>query len=60
MLDAEAHGKTWANRNDDFRLGTSHNVRRAWETMLADAGLRYDFLAYDEVVRNGVPPSTRC
>ncbi len=57
MLDAEAHGKTWPNRNDDFRLGTSHNVRQAWETMLADAGLRYDFLAYDEVVLHGVPPA---
>ena len=55
MLDAEAHGKTWANRNDDFRLGTSHNVRQAWETLLADAGLRYDFLAYDDVVLHGVP-----
>lgn len=59
VLDAEAHGKTWANRNDDFRLGTSHNVRKAWELMLADAGLRYDFLAYDEVVRHGVPPEYR-
>ena len=59
VLDAEAHGKTWPNRNDDFRLGTSHDVRRAWETMLADAGLRYDFLAYDEVALHGVPPEVR-
>jgi hypothetical protein len=59
VLDSEAHGKTWANRNDDFRLGTSHNVRKAWELMLADAGLRYDFLAYDEVVRRGVPSEYR-
>ena len=59
MLDAEAHGKTWPNRNDDFRLGTSHNVRRAWELMLADAGLRYDFLAYDQVALHGVPPEYR-
>jgi len=59
VLDAEAHGKTWPNRNDDFRLGTSHNVRKAWELMLADAGIRYDFLAYDEVVRNGVPAEYR-
>ncbi len=59
VLDAEAHGKTWGHRNDDFRLGTSHNVRRAWETMLADAGLRYDFLAYDEVALHGVPPEYR-
>jgi len=59
MLDAEAHGKTWPNRNDDFRLGTSHNVRRAWETMLADAGLRYDFLSYDQVALRGVPGEYR-
>ncbi|HEY3492988.1 MAG TPA: beta-galactosidase trimerization domain-containing protein, partial [Solirubrobacterales bacterium] len=55
MLDAEPHGRTWPNRNDDHRLGTSHNVRLAWETMLEDAGLGYDFLAYDEVVLHGVP-----
>lgn len=59
VLDSEAHGKTWPNRNDDFRLGTSHNVRKAWELMLADAGIRYDFLAYDEVARSGVPAEYR-
>ena len=56
LLDAEAHGRTWPNRNDDTRLGTSHNVRKAWELLLADAGLRYDFLAYDQVALHGVPP----
>ena len=55
LLDSEAHVRSWPNRNDDHRLGTSHLVRRAWEKLLADAGLQYDFLAYDEVVRNGVP-----
>jgi hypothetical protein len=55
LLDAEAHGKTWPNRNGDPRLGTSHLVRKAWEEMLADAGLQYDFLAYDEVVVRGIP-----
>ena len=55
VLDAEAHGKTWPNRNDDHRLGTSHLVRKAWETVIADAGLRYDFLPYDEVALHGVP-----
>lgn len=59
VLDAEAHGKTWPNRNDDHRLGTSHLVRKAWEEMLADAGLQYDFLAYDEVVVRGVPAEYR-
>lgn len=55
LLDAEPHGRTWASRNDDHRLGTSHNVRRAWEMMLNDAGLQYDFVSYDEVALRGVP-----
>jgi Beta-galactosidase trimerisation domain len=55
MLDAEPHGRSWPNRNDDDRLGTSHNVRRAWEMLLNDSGLDYDFLAYDEVALHGVP-----
>ena len=59
VLDSEPHGATWPNRNDDHRLGTSHNVRRAWELLLADAGLRYDFLAYHEVVLRGVPEGVR-
>jgi hypothetical protein len=59
VLDAEAHGRTWANRNDDHRLGTSHLVRKAWEAILTDAGLQYDFLAYDEVVATGVPREVR-
>ena len=54
-LDAEAHGKTWPKRNDDHLRGTSHLVRKAWETMLNDAGLQYDFVAYDTVVKDGVP-----
>lgn len=58
-LDAEAHGPTWANRNADFRLGTSHNVRRAWELMLNDAGLQYDFLSYRKVIAEGVPRQYR-
>ncbi|MGH7162054.1 MAG: beta-galactosidase trimerization domain-containing protein [Planctomycetota bacterium] len=54
-LDAEPHGDTWPNRGDDDRHGTSHNVRKAWEHLLQDSGLQYDFIAYDEVVVNGVP-----
>jgi hypothetical protein len=34
-------------------------VRRAWEEMLVDAGLQYDFLAYDKVVVDGVPAQYR-
>jgi hypothetical protein len=59
MLDAEAHGATWPRRNDDARLGTSHLVRKAWEAMLTDAGLHYDFLSYAEVAAHGVPPDVR-
>jgi hypothetical protein len=54
-LDIEPHGGTWVNRGSDDRLGTSHNVRKAWEYLLADAGLQYKFIPYDEVVTRGVP-----
>jgi hypothetical protein len=54
-LDIEPHRKTWVNRGDDYKLGTSHNVRKAWEYLLTDAGLQYNFLAYDELIRRGVP-----
>ncbi len=59
VLDAEAHGKTWPNRGSDHRLGTSHQVRKAWEYLLADSGIQYDFLAYDRVVTEGVPEEYR-
>jgi hypothetical protein len=58
-LDAEPHGGTWVNRGDDARLGTSHNVRKAWELLLSDAGVQYDFVAYDEVVTRGVSDDYR-
>ncbi len=58
-LDIEPHGKTWVNRNNDHRLGTSHNVRKAWEYLLADSGIQYNFLAYDELIRRGVPAEYR-
>ena len=55
ILDAEAHGKTWGNRNNDERLGSSHHVRHAWENMLRDSSLQYNFLSYVDVVQKGVP-----
>jgi len=55
VLDAEAHGKTWPNRGSDYKLGTSHLTRKAWEYLLADSGMQYDFVAYDRVVVDGVP-----
>ncbi len=54
--DAAAHGKTWVNRDGDHRLGGSHMVRHAWENMLRDSGIQYNFLSYVDVVQNGVPP----
>lgn len=54
-LDAQAHGKTWPNRFADSELGTSHTVRKAWETALNDAGLQYDFVSYADVILSGVP-----
>ncbi len=55
ILDAQCHGKTWINRDNDHRLGSSHLVRRAWENMLKDAGLQYNFLSYVDVIQNGIP-----
>ncbi len=56
ILDAQAHGATWVNRDGDHRLGASHLVRQAWENMLRDAGLQYNFLSYVDVIQKGVPP----
>ena len=55
ILDAQAHGKTWTNRDGDHRLGASHQVRQAWENMLRDSGLQYNFIRYVDVIQNGIP-----
>lgn len=55
IMDAAAHGKTWVNRNNDARLGSSHQVRKAWENMLRDSGLQYNYISYVDVVQSGVP-----
>ncbi|MFK5923223.1 MAG: beta-galactosidase trimerization domain-containing protein [Verrucomicrobiota bacterium] len=52
ILDAEAHGSTWPNRNSDHRLGTSHLVRKAWENMLRDSGYQFSHLSYIDLVQN--------
>ncbi len=59
IMDAEAHGKTWINRDGDHRLGGSHLVRHAWENMLRDSGLQYNHLSYVDVIQNGVPTEYR-
>jgi hypothetical protein len=59
ILDAQAHGKTWVNRDGDHRLGGSHMVRHAWENMLRDSGIQYNHLAYVDVVQGGVPAEYR-
>jgi hypothetical protein len=56
ILDAEAHGKTWINRNDDARLSSSAHVRQAWENMLRDSGLQYNYLSYTDVIQRGIAP----
>ncbi|MDQ2686332.1 MAG: beta-galactosidase trimerization domain-containing protein [Armatimonadota bacterium] len=55
VLDAQAHGKTWVNRDGDHRLGASHLVRQAWENMLRDSGIQYNFLSYVDLIQSGVP-----
>ena len=55
ILDAQAHGKTWVNRDGDHRLGASHLVRQAWENMLRDSGLQYNYVSYIDAVQHGIP-----
>ncbi len=55
ILDADAHGHTWINRNGDDRLGASHRVRLAWEEMLRDSGIQYNFISYADVIQHGIP-----
>jgi len=59
ILDADAHRKTWTNRNGDDKLGASHNVRHAWENMLRDEGLQYNFISYVDVIQHGIPREYR-
>jgi hypothetical protein len=55
IMDAEAHGKTWINRNNDHKLGSSHLVRQAWENMLRDEGIQYNYINYVDVIQKGIP-----
>ena len=54
VMDAQAHGKTWRNRNTDS-MGGQEVCRAAWENMLRDDGLQYNFISYVDVIQNGVP-----
>jgi hypothetical protein len=55
IMDAAAHGTTWINRNGDERIGSAHQVRKAWENMLRDSGLQYTYINYADVVQKGIP-----
>jgi len=55
ILDAECHGSTWRNRFSDSKLGANHLVRHAWENMLRDEGIQYNYLSYVDLIRKGVP-----
>ncbi len=55
IMDAAAHGTTWINRNGDDRLGSAHQGRKAWENMLRDSGLQYNFISYADVIQHGIP-----
>jgi hypothetical protein len=68
IMDAQAHGKTWINRNSDSKLGSVHLVRSAWLNMLRDEGLQFNWLNYVDLIQKGVPseykvlilPATLC
>lgn len=54
IMDAQAHGKTWRNRNSDG-MGGQNMCREAWENMLKDDGLQYNFISYADVIQDGIP-----
>lgn len=54
IMDAQAHGKTWRNRNTDS-MGGLNVCREAWENMLRDEGLQYNFISYVDVIQKGIP-----
>jgi hypothetical protein len=54
IMDAQAHGKTWRNRNSDG-MGGQICVRNAWENMLIDEGLQFNYISYADVIQNGIP-----
>ncbi|MEI8241735.1 MAG: beta-galactosidase trimerization domain-containing protein [bacterium] len=58
IMDAQAHGKTWRNRNTDS-MGSQNVCREAWENMLRDDGLQYNFISYADVIQNGIPKGYR-
>jgi hypothetical protein len=59
IFDAEAHGKTWINRNADGELGSSELVRHAWINMLRDEGIQFGWLSYVDLIQQGVPAKYR-
>ena len=54
IMDAQSHGKTWRNRNSES-MGGMNVCREAWENMLRDDGLQYNFISYADVIQGGVP-----
>ncbi len=59
ILDAQSHGHTWVNRTNDARLGSSHHVRKAWENMLRDSGIQYNWISDVDVLQTGIPKEYR-
>lgn len=59
ILDAQAHRNTWINRNADESLSSIVHVRRAWENMLRDSGIQYNFINYVDVIQNGISDEYR-
>ncbi len=55
IMDAQAHGGTWPNRNSDSRIGTYHLAKQAWVAMLRDSGFQPDFISYVDLLQQGIP-----
>ena len=57
FMDCQPHGKTWINRSSSMnnKLASTIGVNWAWQKILEDLKLQYNWLGYDEVIKNGIP-----
>ena len=57
FMDCQTHGRTWINRSSSMNnnLASTIGTNWAWQKILEDLKLQYNWIGYDEVVRNGIP-----
>ncbi|MCM8540374.1 MAG: beta-galactosidase trimerization domain-containing protein, partial [Lentisphaeraceae bacterium] len=57
FMDCQAHRKTWINRGSAMNnnLASTIGVNWAWQKILEDLKLQYNWLGYDQIIKQGIP-----